>query len=65
MMGLTLYGMYRQELVELGLSGDNGNPNADPLLEWGLTWPRGRLTSGPVKGCMDMCGDGIDSLGRL
>lgn len=64
-MGLTLYGIYRQELVELGLSGDNGTPNADPLLEWGLSWPRGRLTSGPVKGCMNMCGDWIDSLGRL
>ena len=64
-MERTSYGMYRQELVELGLSGDNGNPNADPLLEWGLTLPRGRLTSGPVKGCMDMRGDWIDSFGRL
>ena len=65
MMERTLYGMYRQELVELGLSGDNGDPDADPLLEWGLTWPRGRLTSGPVKGCMYVSSDWIGSLGRL
>ena len=36
-MGLTLYDMYRQLMGELGLSGDNGDPDADPLLEWGLT----------------------------
>ena len=64
-MGLTLYGMYRQLKVELGVSGDNGNPDVDPLLEWGLTLPRGRLSSGPVKGCMYVSSDWIGSLGRL